>query len=135
MNYVLPFSKIRIKDVPMVGGKTASLGELTHMEMPVPDGFAVTAEAYKFFIQQNRLDAGIRRIIKKADVKRISELKSAGAAIRALIKSSSFPEQLEKQILAGYKELGSRFVAVRSSATAEDLPDASFAGEQESYLN
>ena len=135
MNYVLPFSKIRIEDVPLVGGKTASLGELLSIGLPVPDGFAVTAEAYKLFVKQNKIDDDIRRIIRDTDVKKLKELKKAGGSIRSLIKKSSFPPELEKQILESYRRLGSRFVAVRSSATAEDLPDASFAGEQESYLN
>src|SRR3989338_134356 len=135
MNYVLPFSKIRIKDVPLVGGKTASLGEMLSLGLPVPDGFAVTAEAYKFFIRENKLDGKIREIIRRSDLKKISQLKKAGKEVRSLIKNSSFPKDLENQILESYRSLDSRFVAVRSSATAEDLPDASFAGEQESYLN
>ncbi|MFA4819900.1 MAG: phosphoenolpyruvate synthase [Candidatus Aenigmatarchaeota archaeon] len=134
-SYVLPFNKIRRKDVALVGGKTSSLGELFSMKLPVPNGFAITADAYRYFISYNKLDAEIRRIIKDTDVKRIKELKKAGRGIRNLIKSASFPDDLEKQILSSYHALGSRFVAVRSSATAEDLPDASFAGEQESYLN
>ena len=134
-NYVLPFSKLRIKDVPLVGGKTASLGEMMSIGLPVPDGFAVSAEAYKFFIKENNLDGEIKEIIRGSDLKKLKELRKAGSGIRSLIKESSFPPELEKQILASYRRLGSRFVAVRSSATAEDLPDASFAGEQESYLN
>ena len=135
MKYVMPFSKIRMTDVPLVGGKTASLGEMVSFGLPVPDGFAITADAYRYFVSENKLDGQIRKIIKDTDIKKISELKKAGSAIRELIRHSSFPSDLESQILASYKELGSRFVAVRSSATAEDLPDASFAGEQESYLN
>src|SRR3989338_1470913 len=135
MRYVMPFSKIRIKDVPLVGGKTASLGELLSMGLPVPDGFAITAEAYRFFIKENKLDRTIHETIRGADLKKIKELRKTGNAIRTLIKNSPFPMTLEKQILESYRSLGSRFVAVRSSATAEDLPDASFAGEQESYLN
>ncbi|MBI4174286.1 MAG: phosphoenolpyruvate synthase, partial [Candidatus Aenigmarchaeota archaeon] len=134
-SYVLPFSKIRIKDVPLVGGKTASLGEMLSLGLPVPDGFAVTADAYKLFVRENNLDGKIKEIIRRSDLKKIRELKKAGRDIRSLIKNSSFPVELEKQILNSYRSLGSRFVAVRSSATAEDLPDASFAGEQESYLN
>lgn len=135
MSYVIPFSKIRRKDVALVGGKTSSLGELFSMKLPVPNGFAVTADAYRYFIRENKLDAEIRRIINSTDVKKIKQLKKAGRDVRKLIKTASFPKDLEKQILSSYHTLGSRFVAVRSSATAEDLPDASFAGEQESYLN
>ncbi len=135
MKYVIPFSRIRRKDVPLVGGKTASLGELLHIGMPVPDGFAVTAEAYRYFIKYNKLDAEIKGIIRGTDLKRIKELKQVGSSVRSLIHDSSFPRILEKQILQAYRSLGSRFVAVRSSATAEDLPSASFAGQQETYLN
>ncbi len=135
MKYVMPFSKIRIRDVPLVGGKTASLGEMLSIGLPVPDGFAITSDAYKFFIKENGLDKAIHDTIKGADLKRIRELKRAGSEVRSLIRSAPFPMVLERQILQSYRSLGSRFVAVRSSATAEDLPDASFAGEQESYLN
>ncbi len=135
MKHVLPFRKIRIKDVPLVGGKTASLGEMLSIGLPVPNGFAITAEAYKFFIKENKLDKIIRDTINGADLKKIRELKKTGSSIRGLIKSSPLPSDLEKQILQSYRNLRCRFVAVRSSATAEDLPDASFAGEQESYLN
>lgn len=124
-SYVLPFSKIRIKDVPLVGGKTASLGELLSLGLPVPDGFAVTAEAYKLFVSHNKIDDDIRRIIKETDIKKLKELRKAGSSIRTLIEKSSFPPELEKQILDSYRSLGSRFVAVRSSATAEDLPSIS----------
>src|SRR3990167_6921586 len=125
MRYVMPFSKIRIKDVPLVGGKTASLGELLSMGLPVPDGFAITAEAYRFFIKENKLDRTIHETIRGADMKKIKELRKTGNAIRTLIKNSPFPMTLEKQILESYRSLGSRFVAVRSSATAEDLPSVS----------
>ena len=125
MRYVMPFSKIRIKDVPLVGGKTASLGELLSMGLPVPDGFAITAEAYRFFIKENKLDRTIHETIRGADLKKIKELRKTGNAIRTLIKNSPFPMTLEKQILESYHRLGSRFVAVRSSATAEDLPSVS----------
>ena len=124
-SYVLPFSKIRRKDVALVGGKTSSLGELFSMKLPVPNGFAVTADAYRYFIRENKLDAEIRRIIGNTDIKKIKELKRAGSEVRSLIKAASFPADLEKQILSSYHTLGSRFVAVRSSATAEDLPSIS----------
>ncbi|MEK6887489.1 MAG: phosphoenolpyruvate synthase [Candidatus Aenigmatarchaeota archaeon] len=135
MKYVIPFSNIRRKDVALVGGKTSSLGELFSMKLPVPNGFAITADAYRYFISYNKLDSEIKRIIKDTDIKKIKQLKKAGREIRGLIKTASFPADLEKQILSSYHTLGSRFVAVRSSATAEDLPSDSFAGEQESYLN
>lgn len=135
MKYVVPFRKIRIRDVPLVGGKTASLGEMLHIGLPVPNGFAITSEAYRYFIKYNKLDSEIKRIIKGVDAKKIKELSKAGHDVRALIKGATLPALLERQILSSYRSLGSRFVAVRSSATAEDLPSASFAGEQESFLN
>ena len=100
-NYVLPFSKLRIKDVPLVGGKTASLGEMMSIGLPVPDGFAVSAEAYKFFIKENNLDGEIKEIIRGSDLKKLKELRKAGSGIRSLIKESSFPPELEKQIQIG----------------------------------
>lgn len=135
VSYIMPFANIRRKDVALVGGKTSSLGELFSMGLPVPDGFAITAEAYKYFIRENQLDADIRTILRSRDPRKIKELGKAGKAIRDMVRTSTMPADMEKQILASYRALGSRFVAVRSSATAEDLPDASFAGEQESYLN
>jgi len=129
------FDKIRMKDVPLVGGKTASLGELISIGMPVPDGFAVTADAYKYFIKYNGLDSRIRRIMKFTDVKHVKQLQKAGSEIRKLINESKFPKGLEMKILDAFDRLGDRYVAVRSSATAEDLPNASFAGQQESFLN
>jgi pyruvate,water dikinase len=135
VKHVVPFSDIRMKDVPLVGGKTASLGEMISVGLPVPDGFSVTAEAYKHFIAENKLDHKIREIIKNTDIKKLAQLNKAGAEIRKLITDAPMPEEIEWKIMDAYAKLGSRFVAVRSSATAEDLPDASFAGEQESYLN
>ena len=135
MKNILYFSELRRKDVPLVGGKTASLGEMFSLGLPVPDGFAVTAKAYRYFISYNKLDRKIRKTISSADIKDVSSLKKAGSAIRTMILKASFPNDLEKQILGAFSRLGSSYVAVRSSATAEDLPNASFAGQQESFLN
>ncbi len=135
MRLILPFSKIRMKDVPRVGGKTASLGELMSIGMPVPDGFAVTADAYRHFIEKNSLSETIKKIIKGSNLKNIGELRRTGKEIRSLIEGSVFPEEIEKEVMKAFRKLRTRHVAVRSSATAEDLPDASFAGQQESFLN
>jgi pyruvate,water dikinase len=135
MKYIIFFKHLRKKDVSLVGGKTSSLGELVSIGMPVPDGFAVTADAYRYFIKKNKLDKKIRQIIKSANLKKIDELKKAGTGVRSLIRNSAFPKDLEKKIISAFEKLGSKYVAVRSSATAEDLPDASFAGQQESFLN
>jgi len=133
---ILPFSKIRHKDIVLVGGKTASLGEMTaRVNVPVPPGFAITAEAYKYYISYNKLDARIRAIIRKTNVKNVNSLRKSGSAIRALIRNGKMPADLETMILQNFRKLGAKRVAVRSSATAEDLPRASFAGQQESFLN
>ncbi|MFH0837395.1 MAG: phosphoenolpyruvate synthase [Candidatus Aenigmatarchaeota archaeon] len=134
MKYIRFFNEVGIKDVALVGGKNASLGELLKAGLPVPDGFALTAYAYQEFIHHNRLDEKIR-VILKGKGKNINQLQSAGHEIRKMIKNGSFPKEMRKEITESCNKLGSSRVAVRSSATAEDLPDASFAGQQESYVN
>ncbi len=143
-NLVLKFKEIDIKDVTQVGGKNAALGEmyqkLTPLGIKIPNGFAVTAQAYDYFIEANQLKEKITEILKKTDIYKIKELQKSTKIIRDLIKQGQFPEDLKKEIFKNFEELkkeyGSRLtVAVRSSATAEDMPDASFAGQQETYLN
>ncbi len=133
--FIIPFREIRMRDVAKVGGKTASLGELMSIGMPVPDGFAVTADAYRYFIDENFISENIRRIIKKRNLKDVSELGKIGLEIRGMINGASFPKDIEEQIMHAFRKMKISRVAVRSSATAEDLPDASFAGQQESFLN
>ncbi len=144
MESVLFFSKIRYKDIPKVGGKNASLGEmysqLKTKGIRVPNGFALTSGAYDYFIKENKLDNKIKHILSDLDTHNIKNLRIKGKQIRDLILKSKIPEKLEIDILKSYKKLCKEYgkkigVAVRSSATAEDLPDASFAGQQESYLN
>lgn len=142
--FILDFDAIAIADVPRVGGKNASLGEMTRnlaeAGIAVPEGFAVTAAAFRDFIEHNRLGEEIRRLL---DVWRRDEasLRETGAAIRNLVMRGGIPVDTAQAILAAYRALGKRIgmkspaVAVRSSATAEDLADASFAGQQESFLN
>jgi len=140
---VLWFDDIGMEDVPLVGGKSASLGEMTRRTgVPVPYGFATTAEAYRLYISRNKLDVKMKEILSEVkDPNDTKVLQSVGARIRKLIATANMPPELEKEILACYRALAERvrekdpFVAVRSSATAEDLPDASFAGQQETYLN
>ncbi len=140
---ILWFSDISIHDVPLVGGKNASLGEmyqhLTKDGILVPNGFAITAHAYREFFVANNLEKQIKPLLRHLDVKNIPDLKKAGKKVRSLLLKASFPKQLEKEIVEQYKTLGGKTknlsVAVRSSATAEDLPDASFAGQQETFLN
>jgi len=140
---MLWFDEIQKEDVPIVGGKSAGLGEMTsRTKVPVPYGFALTAEAYRLFLKKNGLDSKIADIIASlGDPDDTENLQRVGAQIRKLISSAPMPEELDKVIRDAYQELSRRqnvknpFVAIRSSATAEDLPDASFAGAQETYLN
>ncbi len=142
---VLWFSELGIKDVPLVGGKNASLGEmrnnLTAKGVPIPDGFATTAPAFFKFLKDTGLDGKIENILKNLDTHNIKDLQTAGKTIRTLILDSTLPDDLQKDIVEAYQKLSLQYqtenidVAVRSSATAEDLPGASFAGQQETFLN
>jgi pyruvate,water dikinase len=140
---VVWFENLRKTDIPIVGGKNASLGEMISAGMPVPPGFAVTAYAYEKFIEQTRIAEKIYKIIKETvtDINDPKQYDAASKKIRELIEKTPVPKEIENTVKAAYKELNKRlnlkdtFVAVRSSATAEDLPDASFAGQQETFLN
>ncbi len=138
------FADITIADVPLVGGKNASLGEmvreLTSKGVKVPNGFAITAEAYRHFIREAHLDQQIRATLADLNTNDTTNLSQRGHAVRQAILSATLPLDLQEEIARAYQQLqGSSTVpldvAVRSSATAEDLPDASFAGQQETYLN
>lgn len=139
------FKEIRIKDVPSVGGKNASLGEmysqLTKKGVAIPNGFAVTADAYDYFITTTGVKKEIRKILKTLNTHNIHNLQEHGRRVREVILAAEFPQDLKQVIADAYVKLSKEFkvknvdVAVRSSATAEDLPDASFAGQQETYLN
>jgi pyruvate,water dikinase len=133
------FEEVGIADIAEVGGKNASLGEmireLTSQGVRVPGGFATTAAAYRLFLRRNGLEAPLRSILGQLDSGDLSALQQAGQRARNLILGAQLPVELEAAVTAAYGELGSGPVAVRSSATAEDLPDASFAGQQETYLN
>jgi len=143
--HILKFLEIGIKDIPKVGGKNASLGEmfrkLTKQGIKIPDGFCVTAEGFKYFIEYNKLKKPIKEILLKLNKNKVKSLEESGAKIRALILRGKFPEDFKIEIIKNYQLLSQKYkatnvdVAVRSSATAEDLPGASFAGQQESYLN
>ncbi len=141
---ILWFDEIGIQDVPLVGGKNASLGEmfrnLTPKGIKVPEGFAVTAEAYRYFIRENHLDEKIRKALEGLDTHNMKDLQKRGRKVRNLILKAKMPSRLAEEIEKAYRRLEEKYgrnvdVAVRSSATAEDLPDASFAGQQETYLN
>ncbi len=138
------FEDIGIDDVPLVGGKNASLGEmyreLAAKGVKVPNGFATTAEAYRTFLRETGLDGKIRDILKDLHTHDLANLRQRGRQVRQAILAASLPAELEQEITEAYDRLSEGSpepvdVAVRSSATAEDLPDASFAGQQETYLN
>ena len=173
--FVLWFENVGIEDVPLVGGKNASLGEMIQQLTPqginVPGGFATTAYAYRYFVKQAGLESQLRKLFADLNVDNVANLRSRGKQARALILNTPFPEELEAAITEAYSQLCQQYsidfescdppegetticdrfegdakqlcekycynidVAVRSSATAEDLPDASFAGQQETYLN
>ena len=138
---VIPFEELRMSDVEQVGGKNASLGEMISQlpsSVRVPGGFATTAEAYREFLSHQGLAERINAVLDALDVDDVDALATAGAQIRQWIVDLPFPQQLEAEIKTAYEKItteGEGSFAVRSSATAEDLPDASFAGQQESFLN
>ncbi|HVW24479.1 MAG TPA: phosphoenolpyruvate synthase [Polyangiaceae bacterium] len=144
-SYVLPFDQVQLSDVPRVGGKNASLGELirhlTASGVKVPDGFAVTADAFRAHLTENDLEPSIYGPLDRLDIRDVAALQGEAQRIRDRIRSAPLPRDLAAQILTFYEELSKKYgedetdVAVRSSATAEDLPDASFAGQHETYLN
>ncbi|XGB41839.1 MAG: phosphoenolpyruvate synthase [Nodosilinea sp. LVE1205-7] len=148
-SFILWFEQVAIEDIPLVGGKNASLGEMIQQlgaqGVRVPSGFATTAYAYRYFIQQAGLEAQLRQLFADLDLNDVVNLRDRGRKARSLILTTPFPPALEEAIGSAYLGLCKRYgqdrglgdldVAVRSSATAEDLPDASFAGQQETYLN
>jgi pyruvate, water dikinase len=161
--FILWFDEVGIHDLPLVGGKNASLGETIRQLAPkgvnVPNGFATTAAAYRYFIERAGLAPKLQQIFADLDVNNLDNLRQRGSQARSLMLNTPFPPDLELTIATAYTQLCDRYlrqdcdslapidpalleqclhdldVAVRSSATAEDLPDASFAGQQENYLN
>ncbi len=141
---VIWFDDLQLSDIPQVGGKNASLGEMRRELRPkgvsIPDGFAVTAHAYQYLLRSAGVSDQIKQILSDLDTHDLQNLSDKGKQIRSLIYSIEFPEDLKAAVIDGYQKLCEEYgentdVAVRSSATAEDLPDASFAGQQETYLN
>src|SRR6267142_4788670 len=142
--YIIPFEQLKNKDVELVGGKNASLGEmisgLATLGVSVPGGFATTSHAYREFLAQGGLDERIRSVLATLDVDDVQRLAVVGAQIRGWMLATPFPRRLHDEILDAWRRMasgasGEFAVAVRSSATAEDLPEASFAGQQETFLN
>lgn len=144
MKFIRLFEEIGIKDVPLVGGKNASLGEMIQKlggkGVLIPSGFALTADAYRYHLKVNGLEDKIKVLLDKIDKKKIDTLMAVGHEVRSLIRAAPLPSEVATELCAAYKKLEERYggqcdVAVRSSATAEDLPEASFAGQQETFLN
>jgi len=143
--FILWFDELSIKDVGLVGGKNASLGEmykeLTKKKIRIPYGFAVTAYAYQYLLEKAGVEDHIKQALKGLDTKNVRNIAERGRKIRDIIRRCAFPPELSKAIKDAYHKLSKKYnrknvdVAVRSSATAEDLPEASFAGQQETYLN
>ena len=143
--YIVDLSEVKLSDLDLVGGKNASLGEmiqyLGELGVNIPGGFALTVEAYWEFIKYNKLDEKIKSLLQKMKKDDLVSLRKTGLEIRQIIRNGEWPEELEEELKARYTKLSQQYgtditdVAVRSSATAEDLPDASFAGQQETYLN
>ncbi len=141
---ILWFEGISIGDIPMVGGKNASLGEmyqkLTSKGVAVPNGFAVTAYAYQYLLKAAGIEDAIKDALAGLDTHDMKNLQERGEKARNIIRTAEFPDDLRQAIVESYKKMEDEYgpnvdVAVRSSATAEDLPDASFAGQQETFLN
>src|SRR5271155_3887784 len=144
--YIIPFENLKNKDVELVGGKNASIGEmisgLANLGVSVPGGFATTSHAYRDFLAQGGLDERIRSVLATLDVDDVERLAVVGAQIRGWMLATPFPERLQREVVESWRAMGKAIgdarefaVAVRSSATAEDLPEASFAGQQETFLN
>ena len=146
--FILWFNEIGIGDVPLVGGKNASLGEMYQKlhgkGIRVPNGFAITAYAYRYFLKYAGIEDEIKKVLKDLDTSKLENLMRKGRQARDIILHSEIPPDLMQAVFSAYDKLAEEFdqggfdnldVAIRSSATAEDLPDASFAGQQDTYLN
>jgi len=133
--YIVWFNEVDKNDIPLVGGKGANLGEMTHAQIPVPPGFIVTSEAYFKFLKASKLAADIEQLLRNLDVNDSKKLQEVSNLIKSKFAAQSMPADLVSQIKEAYRKLGGGLVAVRSSATAEDLPEASFAGQQRTFLN
>ncbi len=129
------FNEVTKKDIPLVGGKGANLGEMTNAGIPVPPGFIVTADAYYDFLKQTGIQTKIRTLLAPLDSNDSKQLQDVSARLKNVILEAEMPRPLANAIVKAYKKMGDGLVAVRSSAMAEDLPDASFAGQQATFLN
>jgi pyruvate,water dikinase len=132
---VVWFEDVGRNDIPLVGGKGANLGELTKAGIPVPPGFIVTAHSYYYFLEQSKLADEIRSLLSSLDPDDSERLQEVSSTIKKSIGAAAMPEEIAREIAQAYQKMGGGLVAVRSSATAEDLPEASFAGQQRTFLN
>ena len=132
---VVWFEEVGKEDIPQVGGKGANLGEMTKAGIPVPPGFIVTAQSYYDFLQKSNLSDKIRKLLSDLDTNDSQELQKVASTVKELLNAAVMPKETAREIAQAYGKLGSGAVAVRSSATAEDLPEASFAGQQRTFLN
>ncbi|MDI6815220.1 MAG: phosphoenolpyruvate synthase, partial [Dehalococcoidales bacterium] len=132
---ILWFNEVTKKDVPLVGGKGANLGEMANARIPIPPGFIVTANAYHYFLQSSKITDKIRHLLEPLDPEDSKQLQQIAAKIKQVIRDATMPLELAKEIQEAYIKMGKGLVAVRSSATAEDLPEASFAGQHSTFLN
>jgi len=132
---VVWFNEVTKKDIPLVGGKGANLGEMANLDIPVPPGFIVTANAYYSFLRKAKITDKIRSLLKPLDYNKSKQLQQIADQIKQLILNAPMPPELASEIQQYYLKMGGGLVAVRSSATAEDLPEASFAGQQSTFLN
>ena len=132
---ILWFDDVTKEDIPTVGGKGANLGEMIKARIPVPPGFIVTVNAYYDFIQRSNITGKIRDLLQPLDVSDSKQLQQIAEEVKILIRKTPMPSDIAEEIKKSYAEMGGGMVAVRSSATAEDLPDASFAGQQRTFLN
>ncbi len=144
MKFIKNFKDVNLKDLSLVGGKNASLGEMIQQlekkGIKIPGGFAITSDAYWYLLEKNNLKSKIEDFLSKVNLKNLGEFAAIGHEIRSLIRNAQLPEELQQEIKDAYKKMEKEYgtlcsVAVRSSATAEDLPEASFAGQQDTYLN
>ena len=133
--FIAWFSELGKKDIALAGGKGANLGEMTQAGIPVPPGFVVTSNAYFTFLKEAKLEKELRRLLEPLDIEDSGKLNETSTKIKEKISNAPMPREIAHEIKQAYKELGDGLVAVRSSATAEDLPEASFAGQQRTFLN
>ncbi len=132
---ILWFSEVGKGDISLVGGKGANLGEMTQAGIPVPPGFVVTADSYYAFLEKTRLTKAIKKRLQKLDRDKSEQLEKVASEIKEMIYQGEMPREVVREIKEAYKAMGGGLVAVRSSATAEDMPEASFAGQQSTFLN